>query len=201
MDFEWSDTETAAQDSLFAKLTSGKEYQLVLTAYYANPLLKVQSQKECTGISGPSHQIPLERRTNEGNTSVVSGDTAPFSVPAKADPTMIGTRASVSSESQPDGSKELTATVNMTVNDLSKRLGFNRGAEGVIYGFYGLRVKYTEQNGTGERYLDDMTKFIKDGRALAENAEYYTIDGKPYLYLKAGMRNTLKFRVIGQKRG
>ena len=197
VDFEWSDTEAAAQNSQFANLTSGKEYQLVLTAYYANPLLEVQSQETCDGISGRNNQIPLKRRTNEGNTFTVSGDTASFSVPAKADPTMIGTRASVSSETQSDGSKKLTATVNLTVNDLSKRLGFNRGEgedKGVIYGFYGLRVKYTDQNGAGETYLNDMNEFTKGGQGLAEE-EYYTIGGKNYLYLQADTRYTLKFPV------
>lgn len=62
VDFEWSDTEAAS--SQFKELTSGKEYQLVLTAYYANPLLEVQSQETCVGISGTSNQIPLKRRTN-----------------------------------------------------------------------------------------------------------------------------------------
>ena len=197
--FKWKDdTESAMK-----KLLSGKEYTLVVKAAYSNPFLKVQAANDVDDLThatlGINNQLPIILIDEQAKQTNVHKDTAKFNVPAKADPNMAQTKASVKTETGTDGKKTMTVTLNLVVNDLSYRLGFNRGGtEGVLYGSYGARIYYTDQDGKNQTYLN-MDEITLGGKSLIAGSTYKNVGGIDYIFLEATNRQTLNFKAIENK--
>ena len=148
---------------------------------------------------GTNNQLPIILIDEQAKQTNVHKDSAKFNVPAKADPNMAQTKASVKTETGTDGKKTMTVTLNLVVNDLSYRLGFNRGGtEGVLYGSYGARIYYTDQDGKNQTYLN-MDEITLGGKSLIAGSTYKNVGGIDYIFLEATNRQTLNFKAIENK--
>lgn len=182
--FQWSDS-----DDMVKLLESGKEYQLVLRARYANPSLKIDPESDEINIA--SNTLPIYAvKSGQSEATQKAEDTSTFNVPALADPTMALTKASVQSSTDSTGAKTLRATVQMLVNDLSYRMGFYKTGEanGRVFGRYGVRIAYTEAGQSTKQYLEPRHVTVSGA-----GGEVITEKGVEYIYLTANQRSTLNF--------
>ena len=181
--FLWMDGTGSVMDVL-SNNGAGGSYVIQVKALYEDPFLKV---------NGKNYAMIYRYDKNGKQDPSVEADTTQFSVAAKADPTMTRSKALL----KKDAEGNIGAVLNLYVSDLSYRLGFYEtdAATAATMGYYGVRIKYQNSDGTGE------WTYIGEG----SDSTVITVDGKNgekrngYLYLKADKQATLNFSVLENK--